>query len=138
MNLRPLLLSAFLALGVLTNACSSSSPSSSSSGSTCTDTFNTLCEQACSCGGSTSCTLVEMTDAGAGASITFAGLNDCETLYALTCGMTGGVREGFDYGACSTAASSAACVSASGTSGKGAAYPAVCNPNATSTTGASG
>lgn len=93
----------------------------------CTSTFNSLCQRACACGGAM-CTLVEVTDAGAGASIGFSNLTGCEELYDLTCGMPGAVRADFDYAGCTSAVQAAACITSPG-GGMGVAYPAICNPN---------
>jgi hypothetical protein len=116
-------LALFTALAVV--SCGSSSAGSQNS---CGATFNALCQRACSCGGGSTCNLVEVNDGGASASIDFNTLSDCEGLYGLTCGMPGAVRSDFDYAACTSAAQAAVCVTSPG-GGMGVAYPAVCNPN---------
>jgi hypothetical protein len=112
---------------VVCGGCSSSS-SGGGSPNSCTSTFNALCQRACACGGASACNLVEVTDAGPGASIGFNNLSGCEELYDLTCGMPGAVRSDFDYAGCTSAVQASACVASPG-GGMGVAYPAICNPN---------
>jgi hypothetical protein len=109
-------------------AVSAKRKSSGGGAASCGSTFNALCQRACSCGGGSTCSLVEVNDGGASASVDFNTQSDCEDLYGLTCGMPGAVRADFDYAACTSAVQAAACVASPG-GGMGVAYPAICNPN---------